>query len=1532
MSDSEDSTITYTVVSSPFGVPAFQAPPSLDYVSGPKYPPSPEFVPEPVYPEFMPAKDDILLAKEQPLATAASPVTKSDPDEDPEDDPEEDLAVYPADRGDEGDDEDDPMMTRMMILILRGIRRRMNTKISRLMAIPTQPPSPHSPLSSPLPQIPSPPLPLLSRLPTDPTYEEVPLAYRVARLRWRAEREEIPEADMPLRKRLCTAHTGTYELGESSAAAAARLKEPVRDDLYMFVDTVERGEGSTPAAMEVGNGITNTWDDLIRVNSLSWDRRFHARTARLMEGEAMASRTAWTQSMDASDAARSKAERQAENKRKVDDTSRSNQSQQQQQNKRQNTGRAYTAGSGEKKPYGGSKPLCHKCNYHHDGPWTFQEDCPKFKNNNHGTQSGNATALAKVYAVGRAGTNLDSNVVTGTFLLNNRYASILFDTGAYKSFVSTAFSSQIAITPTILDHYYDVKLADRRIIRLNSILRVCTLNFLNHPFNIDIIPVELGSFDAIVELSDKGFIRPGSLPWGAPVLYVKKKDGSFRMCIDYRELNKLTVKNRYPLPWIDDFFDQLQGSSVYSKIDLRSGHAIRTDQHTCGIYGPHEPDPAKIESIKDWASPKTPTEIRQFLGLAGYYQRFIEEFSKVAKRMTKLTQKGIKFEWGEKQEAAFQLLKQKLCSAPILALLEGSEDFVELNMRQRRWLELLRDYDCEIRYHPGKANVVAKALSRKERIKPIRVRALVMTIGLELLKQILNAQTEGRKPKNIKNEDVGGMPVKNSKDPKKLRTKKLEPRADGTLWLNCRSRTPKAITMDVVTKLHKSSQGYDTIWVIVDRLTKSAIFVPMRKIDPMEKLARIFASKFWKSLQKALDTSLDMGTAYHPKTDGQSERTILTIKDMLCACAIDFEKGWVNHFSLVEFSYNNSYHASIKAAPFEALYGQKCRSPICWTEVREAQLLGPELIQETTEKIIQIKSSTFWKMREAKPQICWTFQGTDSHNLAFVSSTPADNINDCVSAAVNVSTVGTKLSTSTLPNVDSLSNASNLDKARLGYNSKVFTQAMFDCDNYYSSESDNDSWPPSNRYDRFVSSGGYHVVPPPVSGTFMPPKPDLVFHTPPSDENEHLAFNVSDSEEDDIPQVTKDVPSFAQSPELVKSPRQSSLLSPPPMSVVPSVPFRTDSPSKRPKKTKKTCFVCKYAPINHSKFHLHKVSAAAPSKSQPVLTTAARPVSAVRPKFSKTRPNIASYAVSKSKSPLRRPFTRHPFSKPSIFPPRVATAQPSAVSAAQNNHGKWVWRPKCLVLDHDLRTTSASMTLKRFDYNDALGRSKHMTGNMSYLFDFEELNGGYVTFGGNLKGGKITGKVKNRYPLPMINDLFDQLHGSIVYSKIDLQSGYHQLRVREEDILKTACITRYGHYEFQVMPFGLAGYYRRFIKGFSKRAKSMTKLTQKGVKFDWGDKEEAAFQLIKKKLCSAPILALPEGCEDFVVYCDALHKGLGFKDLNEEFEECINNSSNEVNAAGSSVSATGLNFTNSTNDFSAAGPSNTAMPNLEDLS
>ncbi|GJR35765.1 reverse transcriptase domain-containing protein [Tanacetum coccineum] len=1055
---------------------------------------------------------------------------------------------------------------------------------------------------------------------------------------------------------------------------------------------------------------------------------------------------------------RTYAERQTDNKRKADDSSRNNHGHQQQPSKRQNVIKVYNMGSGEKKPYGGSLPKCTMCYFHHNGPCThkchkcnkvghfardcrssgntnvanaqmdnrafpkgngcfecgdpghFKKDCPKLKNKNEG--NGNAQgwlyAVGNVEKKGNASRDPNSNVVTGTFLVNNRYASILFDTGADRSFISTAFSSLIDIAPTPLEDSYDVELADGKIVGVDTIIWGCTLNFLNHPFNIDLMPVELGSFDVIIgmdwlrkyhavivcdeklvripyrnetlifrgdesnngkesrltiiscskaqeymakgcqiflaqisakkeedksegkqlkdvpivqdfpevfpedllglpparpvefqidlipgavpvarapyrlapskmkelseqlqELSDKGFIRPSSSPWGASVLFVKKKDGSFRMCIDYRELNKLTVKNRYLLSRIDDLFDQLQGSNIYSKIDLRSGYhqlrvreqdipktAFRTryghyefqvmpfgltnapavfmdlmnrvckpyldkfiivfiddiliyskdkkehEEHLkailellkkeklyakfskCEFWIPKvqflghvidsrgiHVDPAKIESIKDWASPKTPTEIRQFLGLAGYYRRFIEGFSKIAKSMTKLTQKGIKFDWGEKEENAFQLIKQKLCSAPILALPEGSEDFMEnnytthdlelgsvvyalkiwrhylyetkctmfidhksiqhildqkeLNMRQRRWLELLSDYDCDIRYHPGKANVVANALSRKERIKPLRVRALVMTIGLDLPKQLLETHIKALKPENLENEDVGGMirkdiPKERSvimheshkskysihlgsekmyQDMKKLywwpnmkadiatyvskclicaKVKAEHQRPSGLLvqpeipewkWDN--------ITMDFITKLPKSSQGLDTIWVIVDRLTKSAHFLPIRETDPLDKLARLylnrivtrhgipvsiicdrdskFTSNFWKSFQKALGTDLSMSTAYHPQTDGQSERTIQTLEDMLHACVIDFGSGWVKHLSLVEFSYNNSYHASIKAAPYKALYGRKCRSPVCWAEVGEAQLTGPEMIQETTEKIVLIK-------------------------------------------------------------------------------------------------------------------------------------------------------------------------------------------------------------------------------------------------------------------------------------------------------------------------------------------------------------------------------------------------------------------------------------------------------------------------------------------------------------------------------------------------------------------------------------------------
>ncbi|GJW44341.1 putative reverse transcriptase domain-containing protein [Tanacetum coccineum] len=233
-------------------------------------------------------------------------------------------------------------------------------------------------------------------------------------------------------------------------------------------------------------------------------------------------------------------------------------------------------------------------------------------------------------------------------------------------------------------------------------------------------------------------------------------------------------------------------------------------------------------------------------------------------------------------------------------------------MRQRRWLELLTDYDYEIRYHPGKVNVVADALSRKKRIKPLRVRSLVMTIQPKLPSQILQTQTEALKEENIKAENLRGM------------DKAFEIRTDETRCIKNQSWLPLFGNLRdlIMHDSHKSSH---------------------------------FTSRFWQSLQSALGTQLDMSTAYHPETNGQSERTIQTLEDMLRACVIYFGKRWERHLPLVEFSYNNSYHASIKAAPFEALYGQKCRSPVCWAKVRDVQLTGPEIIHETTKKIVQIR-------------------------------------------------------------------------------------------------------------------------------------------------------------------------------------------------------------------------------------------------------------------------------------------------------------------------------------------------------------------------------------------------------------------------------------------------------------------------------------------------------------------------------------------------------------------------------------------------
>ncbi|GJS84646.1 putative reverse transcriptase domain-containing protein [Tanacetum coccineum] len=434
-------------------------------------------------------------------------------------------------------------------------------------------------------------------------------------------------------------------------------------------------------------------------------------------------------------------------------TSRNNQNSQQQQNKRQNTGRAYTAGTGERKPYGGSKPLCAKCNYHHDGL------C--------------APKCHKCNKVGHFA--LDCRSVGNANNANNQRGT--------RSFVSTAFSSQMDITPSTLDHYYDVELADERVISFDAIIRMDWL----------------AKYQAIIVCAEK-IVR---IPWGNEILIVhgdesnqghetssEKKD--LRCCVpivrDFPEVFPedlsglpLTRQVEFQIDLIPGATPNKQEHEEHLKLILE---LLKKDElyakfskcefwitkvqflgHVIDSKGIHV-DAAKIESIKDWAFLKSNRDSAPILALPegseiiAYCELLNLEAHLYGTKCTVFTD----------HKSLQHILNQK-----------------ELNMRQRRWLELLSDYDCEIRYHLGKANVVVDALSRNERDQPLRVRALVMTIGLDLPKQILNAQTESRKPENIKNEDVGGMLVENAKNPEAIRMEKLEPRADGTLCLNGRS-------------------------------------------------------------------------------------------------------------------------------------------------------------------------------------------------------------------------------------------------------------------------------------------------------------------------------------------------------------------------------------------------------------------------------------------------------------------------------------------------------------------------------------------------------------------------------------------------------------------------------------------------------------------------------------------------------------------------------------------------------------------------
>nr|GEV19433.1 hypothetical protein [Tanacetum cinerariifolium] len=613
------------------------------------------------------------------------------------------------------------------------------------------------------------------------------------------------------------------------------------------------------------------------------------------------------------------AARSAENKRRMESNLRDNCGQQpsfkRQNTTGQNVARAYTAGNNEKKVGNQQGSVCYECGRLRH----YRKDCPKLRNQNRRIQTRNKTGgnevTAKAYAIGGGGTNPNSNVVTCTFLLNNCYASMLFDSGADRSFVSITFSALLDVVPSTLDISYAVELADGKISETNIVLRGCTLVLLGHPFNIDLMPVELGSFDVIIgmdwlakyhalivcdekvfrisygdevliirgdncdgesrlniisctkvysegmsvpgaapvawapnrlapaemqelstqlqELSDRGFIRPSSSPWGSSVLFVKKKDGSFWMCIDYR-------------------------SRVYLKIDLRSGyHQLRVREEDIlktafrTHYGHYE------FKVMPFGLTNAPANRKEHEG-----------HLKLILKLLKEEELHVKF-----SKCEFWLSKQKLCSAPILALPERSENFVVY---------------CDAS-HKG----LGAVLMQKEKVIAYASRQLKVH------------------EKNYITHDLElGAVVFALK-----------------MWRHCLYGTKCVVFTD-----HKSLQHI---------LNQKELNMRQRR------------------------TRLDMSITYHLETDGQSERTIQTLKDMLRACVLNFGKGWDKHLPLVEFSYNNNYHTSIKAAPFEAfikadpfeaLYECKCRSPICWAEVGDRQLTGLEIIHETTGKIVQIKS------------------------------------------------------------------------------------------------------------------------------------------------------------------------------------------------------------------------------------------------------------------------------------------------------------------------------------------------------------------------------------------------------------------------------------------------------------------------------------------------------------------------------------------------------------------------------------------------
>ncbi|GJT58754.1 putative reverse transcriptase domain-containing protein [Tanacetum coccineum] len=571
---------------------------------------------------------------------------------------------------------------------------------------------------------------------------------------------------------------------------------------------------------------------------------------------------------------------------------------------------------------------------------------------------------SKSESVGKDKKKAKGDEVTGTYSLNNLYTTMLFYYGADFSFISTKFAPLLNEKPSIENPGYVIEVAKGKKEEVDRIFRgfripveegkvLCvqgegnvrkTKTLIstkaNEPTLSDIpivsTPVVKSPYrlapskmqelsEQLQELQDKGFIRPSHSPWGAPVLFVKKKDGSFRMCIDYRELNKLTIKNIE----IDVGFAK-EVEVVCEVLQVRVLVARGTFSWT------------RDKSRRYSRGPKC----------------FIENFSKIAKPLTLFTQKNQKDKSGVKGLILAAQVKAFKDENVIAEGLNGMDQQMKkredgsLHYMDRIWVPLvggvrtkIMDEAHKTRYsvHPGADKMYYDL--RDMYWWPGMKKEIAIYVSKCLT--CAKVKAEHQRPSGLLQ----------------------QPEIPEWKW--------EKIAMDFITKLPRSSSGHDAIWVIVDRLTKLAHFLAIREDYSMEKLARLyideivarhgvptliisdrdgrFTSRFWQTMQKALGTRLDMSTAYHPQTDGQSERTIQTLEDMLRACVIDFGGSWNIHLPLAEFSYNNSYHSSIRCAPFEALYGRKCRSPVLWAEIGDSGLIGPELVQETTDKVVVIR-------------------------------------------------------------------------------------------------------------------------------------------------------------------------------------------------------------------------------------------------------------------------------------------------------------------------------------------------------------------------------------------------------------------------------------------------------------------------------------------------------------------------------------------------------------------------------------------------